>query len=469
VCSSDLLIGDAGVPLDILRLDEESAVRHRIAPFKVERVRRDTSVTTPIYSALRLSRDGRTTLIPRLDGQTGRHLDFLLAAALRRLAHGAAPVVTVVSDLPRLSPAEALEDYQKKSLSAPQGVDVYSRAKGLLIDYGYDVRHVSPRDSILPEGADAVLWFQPRNNSTPVITQLSQHLGGGGRAVVAMQHFNIQQRQYRGTGFETVHWPQPQFQDFDRYLRLVGVEQVREVLFDRTRYHLELDTQVNRTAVREYDAQRVALPFLIRAVSPNFAGTSPITRNLGDLLFIWGNRFGFDPDAMRAADVTAQVLVTTTANAWAYDWSGGWLPAEVLHEGSNPLLAGPQALVVTLEGRFPVVEAVRTEGAGTELVPHESADGERGWLLLIGSSEMFKDKYLFRPGFAHDQLLLNAVAHAVHGPTLAALQGRHTAAPRGFALAGPSTRTTWRVAVIGGGPFLLCLVATWRLRRGRDG
>ncbi len=462
------MLEDSGIPLRVVRVDDGNASPQGVRPFEVERVRRDTSVTTRIYSALRLTGNGRTTDIPRLDGQTGRHLDFLLAAALRRLDYGAAPVLTVVSDLPRLSPAEALEDFQKKGLSAPQGVDVYSRAKGLLVDYGYDVRHVSPRDPVLPEGADAVLWFQPRRNSTPVLTQLSQHLGGGGRAIVAMQHFNIQQRQYRGTGFETVHWPQPQFQDFDRYLRLIGVEQLREILFDRTRHHLELDTQVNRTAVREYDEQRVALPFLIRAVGPNFSATSLVTRNLGDLLFIWGNRFGFDEPAMQAAGVTAQVLVTTTANAWAYDWSGGWLPDEVLDEGSNPHLPGPQALAVTLEGQFPVVDAVRTEGAGTELVPQKSTSGESGWLLLVGSSEMFKDVHLLEPGFAHDQLLLNAVAHAVHGPSLAALQGRHATTPRGFAVAGASTRTSWRVAVIGGGPLLLCGIGAWQLRRRRN-
>ncbi len=48
-----------------------------------------------------------------------------------------------------------------------------------------------------------------------------------------------------------MYWPQPQFQDLDPYLRLLGVEQVREVLMDRTQSHLSLETQVNRTAVRD--------------------------------------------------------------------------------------------------------------------------------------------------------------------------------------------------------------------------
>lgn len=433
--------------------------------FEIDRVRRDTTVTARVVSALRLSQAGRQTWIPRIDGATAPHLDFLVAGALARLDSGGAPVVAVVADLPRLSPAEALEDYQKKGLSAPRGVDVYSRAKDLLRDYGYAVHHVSPRDPVFPPHADAILWFQPRRDSTPVLTRVSRHLADGGRAIVAMQHFNIQQRQYRGTGFETVHWPQPQFQDFDRYLRFVGVEQVREVLFDRAMHHLDLDTQVNRTAVREYDAQRVALPFLLRAVGPQLAETSPITSRLGDLLFIWGNRFAFDAATLAAVGMRAEVLVTTTTGAWSYDWRGGWLPVEVFDGDARAGLGSPQALALTLQGRFPAIDALPAEGGGVELRPVRRQDGPPGWLLLIGSSEMFKDPQIGHDGFAHEQFLLNAVARAVHGADMARLQARHGGAARGFVDPGSAARTLWRVVILGSGPALLGLFALWRFRR----
>ena len=456
------VLSDAGVEVEVRRPVEGRDPG--VPAFEVERVRRDTSVTTEIHSGLVLRQGGRSTTIPRLDRHTGAHLDFLLAAALKRLDDGRAPVVTVVSDLPRLSPAEAHEDYQKKGLSAPQGVDVYARAKELLREYGYEVRHVPLREPVFPERPGAVIWFQPRRDSTPVLTWLSRHLARGGRAVVAMQHFNIQQRQYRGTGFGTVHWPQPQFQDFDRYLKLFGVEQVREVLMDRSRHHLELDTQVNRTAVREYDPQRVALPFLIRALGSNHSRSSPVTGRLGDLLFIWGNRFRVDAGAVEEAGLRAKVLATTTERAWSYDWSGGFLKAETLRESAG-YLPGRQSLAVTLEGRFPAVEAEATEGGGTrlEVLP---VDGAReGWMLLLGSSEMFKNHRLFSPGFAHDQLLLNAAAMAALGPRMAELQGRASAPARGFAVQGSASRAAWRFAVIGGAPLALALVGLWRWRR----
>ena len=131
---------------------------------------------------------------------------------------------------------------------------------------------------------------------------------------------------------------------------LFGVEQVREVLMDRTRSHLDLETQVNRTAVREYDPQQVAQPFLIRAVGSNFSPESPITRHLGDLLFVWGNRFALDQERLAAARLRSRVLITTSNQSWSYPWRGGWLPPQIFASASY--LPGPQPLTVLLQGRF---------------------------------------------------------------------------------------------------------------------
>ena len=151
----------------------------------------------------------RDIRIKRLDERALIHLEFLLSAGLYQLENGRRPRVAVISDLPRLSPAEALEDYHKKGLIPPSGADVYSQLKELLSNNLYDVQHINPKDPILPPESDVLLWLQPRRDSTPVINLLSGHLQQGKNAIVALQHFNIQQRQYRGNGFQTVHWPQP--------------------------------------------------------------------------------------------------------------------------------------------------------------------------------------------------------------------------------------------------------------------
>lgn len=436
-----------------------------IGPFSVERVQYDTLATQEVWSALHLQRENREIGLVRLDERAMPHFEFLLAASLYQLREGRVPRIAVISDLPRLSPAEALEDFHKKGLIPPGGADVYSQLKELLASHLYDVLHINPKDPILPPQSDVLLWLQPRRDASAVIALLSEHLQRGGRAIVALQHFNIQQRQYRGNGFQTVYWPQPQFQDFDRFSRLFGVEQVREVLFDRTQSHLDLETQVNRTAVREYDAQQVALPFLIRAVAANYARQTALTRHLGDLLFIWGNRFALDGERLAELGIDAQTLVATSERSWVYPWSGGWLPPDVF--SSTDYLPGRQPLAVLLKGRFDRADPIENESGRTDLVLTDKAQGE-GELLLIGSSEMFKNEYLYADGFQHDQFLLNATAQMAYGEALAELQARRPVS-RGFAFQSAQAKSLWRAFAIGLAPMLFAAYGALRLRRLRGG
>ena len=451
------LLDERDIPLRVLRPDalapsaRQALATEGLAPFPIEKVLNDTLATQHIWNGLRLSSGQRQIAVPRLDQQTLPHLEFLLGAAAHSLQNRRKMRVAVISDLPRLSPAEALEDFHKKGLIPPGGTDVYSDLKALLADYLYDVQYINPREPRMPADVDVLLWMQPRRDSGPILLLLGQHLSRGGKAVVALQHFNIQQRQYRGSGFQTVYWPQPQFQDFDRYLRLFGVEQMREVLFDRTQSHLSLDTQVNRTAVREYDSQQVALPFLIRAVGQHYDATSPITRRLGDLLFIWGNRFAVNTTRLADQGLTAQSLISTSNQAWAYPWKGGWLPPEVF--SAETYLPGPQPLAVLLAGPFPEASFVETEEGRSTLELTGFTPRKDGELLLIGSSEMFKNEHLHKPSFQHQQLLLNAVAQMAYGDELATLQAR-SPIPRGFAFQNARAKSLWRSVVIGLGPLL---------------
>lgn len=453
-------LNNLGISYTIRRpKDLSTAYLNRIGlrPYQVKTVRDDAEISQSVISGLLLYRPGSATIIPRLDDRTTDHLEFLLTTAVRRLSTGKTPHIALVAESPRLSPAEAHE-YRQKHLSPPRGADVFSELKTLLSSYGYRVSYVNPRTPHLPPQTDLVIWMQPRRDASPMIALLSQHLARGGSAIVALQHYNIQQRQYSGGDFETVYWPQPQYQDLNRYLEPLGIAQAREVLMDQTRSRLALETQIYRRAVREYDAQEVALPFLIRAVPPNFDTTLPIARQLGDQLFIWGNRFVSDPRRLQMHNLTVTPLITTSNRTWAYHWSGGWLPKTAFFPDS--LLLGHQPLALLVTGTFPIAEFNAPDPTLTHPMPNPE-----GHLVLIGSSEMFKNEYLYAPGFQHEQFLLNAVAYLTHGPKFADLQARRKIAP-GFPYLSSDQKILWRILVVGIGPLFFILYGV--RRRGRD-
>ncbi|MGA1197243.1 MAG: Gldg family protein, partial [Candidatus Latescibacterota bacterium] len=258
-----------------------------IKPFELQAIQDDQQISQWILSSLLIHKPGAAAVIPRLDEKTIDHLEYHLLTAELRLNQGKTPHIALISEPPRLSPAEAFE-YHQQQLTPPKGADVFREIQTLLRTYGYRVTYINPREPIFPPDADLIVWMQPRRDATKLTELFSQYLALGGNGLVALQHFNIQQSQYRGSGFQTVYWPQPQYQDLNPYLEPLGLGQIREVLLDETKSRLSLETQINRTAVREFEAQEVTLPFLIRAVGPYFNAQSPNTRQLGDQLFNWG-------------------------------------------------------------------------------------------------------------------------------------------------------------------------------------
>jgi hypothetical protein len=354
------------------------------------------------------------------------------------------------------------------------GFDVYSHAKTLLARHGYRLEYVNPDAPVFPARMDVLLWLQPRYPDR-AWASFGPYLARGGKAIVAVQHYNVQQRQYPGAGFQTVYWPQPQFHNFNDYLRLIGVRQVGdkqgeqpgEVLFDRSHADLRLDTQVNRSAFREHEAQQVSRPFLIRAAGEGLSRSSVITSRLGDLLFIWPGRFDLDEEKLARLGIAPTTLVTTSGRTWSYAWSGGWIPEESFIEPETFTL-GREPLAVLLEGQFPGTEVKKNETTGRDTLAALDAPGagaSPGKLLLIGSSEMFKNDRLFLPEYQHDRFLLNAVALLAHGEEMALLQAR-SKAPRRFPFQPPGVKLRWRLLALGLGP-LLFVAAGLLIRVGR--
>ena len=422
------------------------------------------------------------------DARAFEALEFRLAYALHVLNGGRRARIGFASDVPRLSAAEAYEDYQQKGLFAPKGKDVYSLARRKLADLGFEVVHINPRAPKLPPGVDAerssampaldlLIWMQPRRSTEPMLEATLRYLHGGGHVLLAAQHFNIQSRQYRGSDFGFNYWPQPQLPDVEHlYFPELSIELVRKVLFDELSTTIQTDTQITgRGASRDFEVQSSALPFLIRASAANFADDSLVTRNLGDQAFVWGSALRFDEEHLAQLGLRAKTLMRTSDKTWDYDWKGGWLPEDVLTwpPAESAEVLGSQALAVLFEGTFPRPQAPLALGAArmpqdesAEAVgPPSASEDEAPWppsapgkLLFFGGSELFKDARLFNPEFRADQLLINATCALALEPELARVATRRQAA-RGFDYVEPPARLRWRAFVLATGPVTLVALA----------
>ncbi|MFC1474505.1 Gldg family protein [bacterium] len=474
---------DGKINLEIINPDEMNEVDRAvfaakgIVPSPIETTEYDIPVTKEIWHGMRIHGGGKEAVVPFVSDKNAGSLEFYIVSALKELNRGRPVDVAVASDMPRLSPAEAYEDFFKKQLSAPIGSDVYSEAKSILEEHNFRVKYVNPKTGVIPEGTDLLMWLQPRRPTENMGTALGKYLADGGSAMVALQHFNIQQRQYSGRGFQTVYWPQPQYMDLNNYLDLIGVNLVREVFMDEVQTAMALEMQINRLAVREYEDQAVAKPFLIRAIPPNYSQDSPVTSRMGDLLFKWGNRLSLDEGRMKALGLEAETLVSSSARSWSYEWSGGFLGDEVFDD--REYLEGRQPLAAVVKGSFPPVmlhvpepkigDDGKPVSAGQPSIQLDmsQARGSGGALMLVGCSEMFKNPHIYAEGFYHKEFLLNAVTYMTMGAGAVELLSRQNV-PRGFERPDGETVLNARILIMGLPPavaLVFCLV--WFVARGR--
>lgn len=505
----------AGADLEIVRLIPEELSSNRrleleaegLEPLRISAKQEGVTTVRTVYTSLRLSSGGNAEILRFSDADALDELEFRLAFALWRMQSGRTPHIAFASDTPRLSPAEAHMDFQLKGRFAPMGSDVYSAARSVLREAGFRVTHVNPRDPEFPSDIDLLVWLQPRRDITAMLDPTVRYLRGGGKLLLAAQHFNMQARQFRGRGFDTVYWPQPQTPDIDLeyFGPETGIQLVREVLFDELKTRMTLETQVNRDAEnRDYEQQESALPFALRASAANFSQTSPITRGLGDQAFTWANYIDWDEDKLSQAGIEAEVLITSSDRAWSYAWTGGYLAPEVLRgpwatnsaEAAGESNQGGSAdadsatapptppapieglqkrasvpLAVRFRGTFPPPSepiAALAEGAEPNLrgVPEQPA--APGDLLLIGCSELFKNEALAERTFRSEHLLISSVAAMALPDGLAAVAARWPARP-GLDYVSPQQRTLWKRIVWSSGPLLVLIFGgLWTLlRRGR--
>ena len=415
-------------------------------------------------ASLELASGERVERLDFPDALALEDFEFRVAFALWRLRGNAAPRIALATDTPRLTPAEAHQEYLKRQRFAPTGSDVFSLARAALERAGFAVEHVDPARADVPAGVDSLFWLQPRRPSSKMFEAFALHLAGGGRGFLAAQHFHLIPQQHRGRDFETAWWPQPQFCDLEQfYFPEVGLVLTRDVLFDRLSYTSQVLTQVNRDPrARDYERQDTSLPALIRVPTANQT-SDPLLSGVGDLRLPFPNRVFLDEARLAANGLIAEPLVTTSEAAWAYAWEGGFLPEQViagpatddaLPEGVAALGRAP--LMVRVRGSFPLPKPDLVSREEGELPPPPPLPGE-GELVLCGSSLAFDNERLLRSDSRGDRLLVSVAANQTLPAELAALAGRR-AVPPGLDLIPERSRLVWRGIVLLAGPLALLLL-----------
>jgi hypothetical protein len=447
--------------------DEARFAARGIAPARATSRADETTIVRRLFGAIAISRGNAREIVTLVDADAFDELEFKLAAAIERLRAGRRARIAFASDVPRPSPAESLTRYQRKGLFAPGEGDVYSEARDWLASHGFDVVYVDPRDPTLPADMDLLVWLQPRREVAPLLCRVADYLARGGKVLLAAQHYQVRSRQKQDRSLELSLWPEPQFPDLDRlYFANLGIRFPREVLFDATAGTVDIATEVERdTGARATLREGAASPLLIRALAAGFDPESPITRGLGDQLFLFGNRIAWDPATLASHGLRAEALVSSSDRTWALEWTGGDLPPEVLQGPPSEHYLGRQTLAARFEGRFPPAKSDPELGASDATDTASSSGDRSGELVWIGCSEMFKNGRLHLAGFDHAELLLRSASHLALGDELTSIVARESR-EHGFDPVTARVRTMWRAIVLAGAPVLLVLLGivfvAWR-------
>jgi len=409
--------------------------------------------------------DAEPIAIELEDARAFERLDFRLGHALWRATTGERARVGFAASTPRLSSAEAHMEFQRLQLFAPSGSDVFSAAREQLVRDGFEVLFVDQDAPATDAGFDALVWLQPRRDTSAMLGVLARHLADGGGALVAGQAHEVVARQLEGRDLETVYWPRPTNADLDQlWFEDIGARVPTELVFDELVF-------VDRAEVRsESDArgrvlstQDRALAFQVRASSAAFAGDSPLA-GARDLPWFGGNPIAFDRARLAERGLTARALATTGPEAWRYAWDGGYLDDAVL-AGSGDAIErdGALPLVAEVTGRFPLADAA---GRATDAVG--AADGR---LILAGSSALFANGRLGDARFGTRAALTSTVASLALPDDLAAL-ARPRARANGLGAVDDDARVAWRTIGLAFAPLFALLLGLARfaaLRIGRNG
>jgi hypothetical protein len=401
--------------------------------------------------------DGASVSIDLSDVATHERLRFRVALALRTLREGAPPLITVSSDRPLISPAEAVLDYQNEGLFTPGGADPYEAARAWLSAHGFAVEELDTKSATPRQSGGALLLFQPRRDANAVYGALYEHLNRGGSALLCAQEHELLARRLSENDHAFAYWPRPLYPDLDASpFKELGLTLDPRPLFDSLRGTALIPTRSDRPGQAPQTILAPASePFCIRVLGSD---------SFGELVLAGANALSVDEAQLDARGLELEPWLYASEGSWIHAWEGGDLTLEALsgsredaaniHPDTAPILAAD------LSGAFP---SCRVNEDGALVIVQDSAKAQ-GLLSVVGTSAPFRSAHLHAEGTDHAQLLLHSVARLSLEPALVKLLA-HREAPRGFEQPAPAERFAWRMLLIGCLPLMLASVGARRLRR----
>jgi len=420
-------------------------------------------VARSFHASLVVESGDRRRVLDFADAAAFEHSDFRIALALRDVTTGERTRIAFASEPSRVTPAEALEHYQKRGLFAPGTGDPFAAARALLEGNGFDVRRDDPtRADDGSVTADALLvWMQPLRDATTGARKLARHLAAGGRALVAAQQYRVRPRARSDGAGDAALWPEPLFPDVDRlWLPAIGITLRPELVLDAQSGVLRTRGTREREGRVESVTMDLANALVVRS-TPASRPPSAYTAGVGDLLMQSPAHIELDAARLREHALIAQPILTTSDRAWTAPWSGGDVPPSAFEPAGSTTAA--RTLGVLVEGRFPGPNAdPRLEDA-----PREERPAGTGRLVLYGTSEPFTEAYLATDGADHARLLLQTCAALALPPEFADLLALRPTVG-GYRALDADQRLRARAITLASGPALVLLLAfAWRTWRGR--
>jgi len=295
-----------------------------------------------------------------------------------------------------------------------------------LISQGYDLNPVS-LDS-LPEGLDTLIIAGVSEEFTDwELYRLDQFLMKGGSLALFLDTFQEIQPQ----GQSAYYGAQPEYKPvstgLEKLLENYGVKIHQAYLMDKNGF-------VSRTQTRSGGYQETKLPFAPMIDKENINHTLPFLRNINGLVMLNIAPLEVEP----REGVKADVLFSSSSKAWEMSENISLLPQTIAPPSEDELKQYPLSVLLTgdFESWFkgkPVPEAPRkeTKEEGTLTLGDSSAapetvlHGDRGKILLLGSSLVLGDNVLDAEGTSSNSVFIrNAVDTLAGNEALAVMRSK---------------------------------------------